>query len=220
MSDEAVTEKLFWTDPYRTSLQTRVAAAEGDTVRLEQTIFYAESGGQESDHGSIGGHAVLAAQKAGRDIIYTLGPGHGLKAGDAVEVAIDWPRRYRLMRLHFAAEIILELVYRRFPGIAKTGAHIAAEKARIDFAQPEPITPHLPALQAEAAAIIAADLPIESAFSDAAAERRYWKIDGFAAVPCGGTHLKQSGEVGPLALKRVNLGKGRERVEIRLAEGM
>ena len=212
-----MTRKLFWQDPYRRRLETRIAAVSGDDVMLEETIFYALSGGQESDSGSIGGHPVLNARKEGHDIVYTLPAAHGLRPGNVVQVEIDWQRRYRLMKLHFAAEIILELVYRRFPGIEKTGAHIAAEKARIDFALPEPVTPHLPALKAEAERIIAEDQEIESAWSDEANQRRYWKIRDFAAVPCGGTHLKRTGEIGAIALKRVNIGKGKERVEIALA---
>ena len=88
------------------------------------------------------------------------------------------------------------------------------DKARIDFAWPEPISPYFPALTAEANAIVEAGRPIESAFSDEAAERRFWKIEGFAAVPCGGTHLRSTAEVGAIRLKRKNIGKGKERIEI------
>ena len=210
-------EKLFWADPYRTHLDTAVAAVDGPDLRLSETIFYAFSGGQESDHGSIGGWPVLAARCEGLEIIYSLPPEHDLNPGDQVAVEIDGDRRRCLMRLHFAAELVLELMYRALPGMEKTGAHIAAEKARIDFAWPESIAPLLPEIAAAANGIIAADQVIESAFSDEATQRRYWKIDGFAAVPCGGTHLKRTGEIGPIALKRKNPGRGRERVEITLA---
>lgn len=47
-------------------------------------------------------------------------------------MTIDWPRRYKLMRLHFAAELILEIVTQKFH-LEKVGAHIAETKARIDF---------------------------------------------------------------------------------------
>jgi alanyl-tRNA synthetase len=209
--------KLFWHDPYRTTLDTRIAAVEGDAVRLEETIFYAFSGGQESDEGTIGGHTVLDARKDGRDIVYRLQPDHGLKAGDAVAVSIDGARRLKLMRLHLAAEIILELAYQNLPGIRKIGAHIAADKARIDFEWPENIASLLPVMQDKAGALIAADHPIVSAFSDEANQRRYWEIAGFARVPCGGTHLKRTGEIGAITLKRVNIGKGKERIEIRVS---
>ena len=122
------------------------------------------------------------------------------------------------MRLHFAAELVLELAYRTLDPIEKVGAHIAEDKARIDFQWPEPITPHLPGLAAAANAIVVEDRAIESAFSDEAREERYWKIDGFARVPCGGTHLKRTGEVGRIALKRKNIGKGKERIEIRVGD--
>ena len=132
-------------------------------------------------------------------------------------MTIDWPRRYRLMRLHFAAEIVLQLVYRELGSIEKTGAHISQDKARIDFAWDGNIKEILPVLDRDAHAIIAADRAITSAFSDEAAERRYWRIDGFAEEPCGGTHLKRTGEVGSVKLKRKNPGKGQERIEIFLA---
>ncbi len=211
--------KLFWQDPYRTSLDTRIASVEGDQVTLEETIFYAFSGGQESDAGTIGGRKVLDARKDGRDILYTLEAGHGLNTGDAVSVQIDGARRFKLMRLHLAAEIILELAYQNLPGIEKIGAHIAEDKARIDFEWPENISRLFPVMQEKAGALVAADHPIVSAFSDEVAQRRYWEIEGFACVPCGGTHLRRTGEIGAITLKRVNIGKGKERIEIRLASG-
>ncbi|GHD62383.1 alanyl-tRNA editing protein [Jeongeupia chitinilytica] len=210
--------KQFWVDPYQTGLDTTVAGVDGDTLTLASTIFFAFSGGQESDTGSIGGRPVLGAEKRGLDIVYTLAPGHGLRPGEPVRVEIDWPRRHALMRLHFAAEIVLELVCARLPGVAKIGAHIAADKARIDFEWPEPVTPLLAALAAQANAIVAADLAIGTGFSDEAAERRYWQIDGFARVPCGGTHVKRTGEIGAISLRRRNVGRGKERIEISVAD--
>ncbi|AXK38476.1 alanyl-tRNA editing protein [Crenobacter cavernae] len=213
-----MTDKVFWADPYLTTLNTRVAHVAGLDVTLAATVFFAESGGQESDTGSIAGHRVLAARWQGRDIVYTLPPDHGLWPGDVVTVKIDWPRRYKLMRLHFAAEIVLELVTRRLAGVGKVGAHIAEDKARIDFVWHEPLTPMLAELTREAQALIDADAPIVSAFSDEANERRYWEVAGFARVPCGGTHLKTTGEVGVLRLRRKNVGGGKERIEIYVDE--
>lgn len=209
--------KLFWDDPYRTALDTHIAGVDGADVMLGQTIFYAFSGAQESDHGTIGGWPVIEARKDGQDIRYTLDPAHGLAPGDPVRVVIDWERRYRLMRLHFAAEIILELAYQHLDGITKIGAHIAQDKARIDFAWDGSIAASFPLLLDRARALIAADHAITSAYSDVTCEQRYWEIDGFARVPCGGTHLRRTGEVGDIALKRNNIGRGKERIEIYLA---
>ena len=209
--------KLFWDDPCRTTLDTVVASVAGPVVELEATIFFAFSGGQESDRGTIGGHEVLVAEKAGMAIRYTLPESHGLIPGQPVTVAIDWPRRHRLMRLHFAAELVLELMYRRVPGIDKIGAHIGQGRARIDFAHAGSVAPLLPELAADANAIVAADRRIETGYEDEPGERRYWMIEGFSRVPCGGTHVRSTGEVGTIALKRKNVGSGKERIEIVVA---
>lgn len=211
-----MTRKVFWEDPYATTHETEVAEVRGAEVTLRSTILYAFSGGQESDRGSIGGHELLQARKDGLEIVYTLPENHGLRPGQPVTLTLDWERRHRLMRLHFAAELVLELVTRTVPGAVKIGAHIAQDKARIDFACPAPITPLLAGIQAEANALIASDRPIRCGFDDVALERRYWEVEGFAKVPCGGTHVRSTAEIGPVRLKRDNVGKGKERVEIRL----
>ncbi|MBV6397597.1 MAG: Alanine--tRNA ligase [Anaerolineales bacterium] len=212
-----MTQKLFWADPYQTQLDTRITGVDGTDVAVAETILYAFSGGQESDRGVIGGYEVLKARKDGREIFYTLAETHGLKSGDAVTMTIDWERRYRLMRLHFAAELVLEVAYQNLKGIEKIGAHISQEKARIDFKWLENIAASFPLLTGEANRIIAEDHPILSAYSDETNERRYWEVTGFARVPCGGTHLKRTGEVGPIELKRDNIGRGKERIEVYLS---
>lgn len=208
--------KLFWEDPYLAACDAVVAGAEGGEITLDRTVAFAASGGQASDIATISGIPVLTARADGLEIRYELPAGHGLSAGDSVNVAIDWPTRYRLMRLHFAAELVLELVYQRFGRPTKTGADISPVRARLDFAWDGNITSVFPVLEAELARLVAADLPITSAFEDERTQRRYWEVAGFARVPCGGTHPRSTGEVGAVALRRENPGRGKERIEIRL----
>ncbi|QJI37643.1 alanyl-tRNA editing protein [Pseudomonas sp. ADAK13] len=211
-----MTHKLFWNDPYQTTLETEVTHVAGAEVEVRETIFFAFSGGQESDSGSIGGYPVLEAQKQGVRIVYTLPAEHHLTPGMPVQIRIDGARRYRLMRLHFAAEMVLQLVYQLKPGILRIGAHISADKARVDFASDTSLAPLFAPIEAQALALINSDLPIHTEFSDVAAERRFWRVDGFAQMACGGTHPRSTGEIGPLALKRKNTGKGKERIEVML----
>ena len=132
-------------------------------------------------------------------------------------MTIDWLHRYRLMRLHFAAELVLELVTRKL-GAQKIGAHIAEDKARIDFIYEQNISPVFSTLLVDYNQIIEEDRLIKTGFSDVASQRRYWEIEGFSRVACGGTHVKSTAEVGFIALKRVNIGGGKERIEIKLVE--
>ena len=165
-----VTAKLFWQDPYRTSLTTRVRAANGHEVSLVQTILYANSGGQESDAGTINGLALQEARKEGLDIWYRLL--EPLTAGDPAQIELDWPRRWPRPINEFEDD---------FRG--------KMDKSRIDFLMDDPVTPLLSPLA-------------------------YWEIDGFARVSCGGTHIRHTGEIGQLTLKRKNIGKGKERIEV------
>lgn len=209
-------EKLFWDSPYLTRCDATVTWADGGQVTLDRTVAFAFSGGQASDVGTIGGHEILIAENQALEIVYTLPDGHGLVAGDTVAVQIDADIRARLRRLHFAAELVLELVTKMFDGPEKIGANITAEKARVDFVWDGNIADTFDRLQPELAWLVAADMPIVSDFSDRETQCRFWRIEGFAQVPCGGTHPASTGEVGELSLKRTNPGSGKERIEIQL----
>jgi Ser-tRNA(Ala) deacylase AlaX len=207
-------KKIFWENPYLTKLEAKVTSIDNNVVTLDQTIAFAFSGGQQSDSGTIGGFQILEAKKEGKEIFYTIEQNHNLLLNQNVLITIDWEKRYRLMRLHFAAEIILELVYQNYNLPEKIGANITVDKARLDFYWDGRISDIFPELLNKANSIINSDLEIISAFDDEENEKRYWYIEGFAKVPCGGTHLKRTGEIGSMSLKRNNLGSGKERIEI------
>lgn len=209
--------KVFWENPYQQHLITKVVSVNGNELLFEKTIAYSFSGGQESDKGTINGLPILNSRMEGNLIYYLLPDSHGLSVGDEVAMTIDWPRRYRLMRLHFAAELVLEIVTQNFH-LEKVGAHISENKARIDFIFGEHISTLFDFILEKYNQIIANDLVIETGFSDIPNQRRYWKIDGFAKVPCGGTHVKTTREVGYVTLKRSRSGKSIERIEIRLED--
>ncbi|HRD68999.1 MAG TPA: alanyl-tRNA editing protein [Legionella sp.] len=209
--------KVFWENPYQRSLLTYVVSVEGQRILLNDTIAFSFSGGQESDKAWIMDYPVFDSELAGHLIYYMLPKEHQLAVGDEVLMTIDWPRRYRLMRLHFAAELVLELVTRKL-AVQKIGAHIAEGKARIDFMMEQNISAIFIPLIAEYEHIIKADLTIKTGFSDVMTQRRYWEIEGFSRVACGGTHVKSTAEIGFITLKRVNIGGGKERIEIKLID--
>lgn len=227
-------KKVFWTNPYLTKLETKVLDVQGNEIVFEETIGYSESGGQESDKVTINDLHVLSSRiekSAPFYIYYTLPEGHGLSIGDQVCMKIDWTRRNRLMRLHFTCELVLILMNRLFNGTAegvelkpeeidtvikKRGAHMAETGARVDFECSNNISEYFPAILNEYNKIITADLPIEKGFINEAQEIRYWRLPKIALVPCGGTHVDSTGEVGAISLKRDRANKGVERIRITL----
>lgn len=210
-------KKVFWDDPYQTQLKTTVVSVENNRVLFTETIAFSFSGGQESDKAYVNGLTVLHSEMEGNLIYYTLPNGHNLATHDEVLMEIDWPRRYRLMRLHFAAELVLELVTRKLQ-VEKIGAHIAETKARIDFVFDKNIAFILAELLYDYNQIISKNQLIKTGFTDVDTQRRYWEIEGFSKVACGGTHVKTTSEVGLVRLKRSNIGSGKERIEIQLVD--
>jgi alanyl-tRNA synthetase len=211
-------KKVFWENPYQTELITRVNSVQGNIITLFETIVFAFSGGQQSDDGEINGFKVINARKMDKEIYYTIEPGHDLFTGDEVLVKIDWGKRHKLMRLHFAAEIILELINQNFNSPEKFGANISVNKARLDFIWNQNISEMFPIIEPKAKKIIDSNLPIISAYSDSENELRYWEIEGFGKVECSGTHIKSTSEIGNIRLKRVTQGNNKERIEIYLIQ--
>lgn len=226
--------KVFWDNPYQHILETTVYRVDGNSVVLLETIGFSECGGQESDRVTINDIEVISSRmdKCSPFLIYyTLPEGHNLVAGARVVMKIDWLRRNRLMRLHFTCELILVLMNRLFNKtpdgvelkpeeidtvIKKRGAHITEDAARIDFECAVNISEYFPKILEEYNKIIAADLPIEKGFLDEANQIRYWRLPRIATVPCGGTHVRSTAEVGPIKLKRDRANKGVERIRITL----
>lgn len=227
-------KKLFWVDPYLTKLETTVYAVNGNEIVLNETIAYSESGGQESDKATINGLDVLSSRMDRGEpflIYYMLPEGHGLSAGDKVFMEIDWLRRNRLMRLHFTCELVLVLMNRLFNKtpegvelqpeeidtiIKKRGAHMSEEGARIDFECSVNISEYFFSILNEYQKIIDADLPIEKGYLNEAKQIRFWRLPNIALIPCGGTHVHSTGEIGAIDLKRDRANKGVERIRITL----
>ena len=227
--------KVFWENPYLCELETRIIEVCGNEVLFDKTIAYSCSGGQESDNAFFGERKIISSRFIGLDIWYTFSENHGLMVGDSGIMAIDWIRRNRLMRYHMLCELVLAITNRYFGkidrelepddidnvGIVKVMAKMSDSGAYVDFDHMD-MRPHLGNIQSELDRIITADLPIEKGFIDQVAQIRYWRIHGLATIPCGGTHVKSTGELGHAKLSRdrttskLTINKKAERIKIKL----
>ena len=212
-----MTKKLFWEDPYLKECDAKVVSVNKDEVKLDQTNFYAFSGGQQSDSGSINGINVLEARKDGNDIIYKLEKEPDFKEGDTVKISIDWNKRYKIMKLHSAAHIAW-FFFEKKSGTRKIiGSNVTVDKSRIDYELPESIAPLLPETEEQSNKFISEAHEVKAYDDPDKEERRIWEASEFKTF-CGGTHVKNTSEIGKIKLKRKNIGAGKERIEITLAE--
>jgi Ser-tRNA(Ala) deacylase AlaX len=210
------TKNLFWEDSYLDNCEATVVKVKDNEVVLDQTVFYAFSGGQASDIGTINDIPVKEARKAGEDILYILEEPLGVNKGNKVNVKIDLENRLKLMKLHSASHLIYFLVEKK-TGLKKIiGSNVTVDKGRLDYEYPEAISPILPDVETMANELFNQDNTISIYPDQKDPKKRWWECMVWK-VPCGGTHVKNTKEIGNVRLKRKNIGSGKERIEIYLA---
>jgi len=189
---------------------------------LDQTCFYARGGGQAADTGEIQGLKVVNVESdEASDIVHILERDAPFRAGDKVHGRIDWDRRYRIMRLHSAAHVVYYIMPKVFGASCKPASSglLDDRKERADYLFTEKLDREkLKQVEEEANRIISEGRTITT-WTDQDGESRFWKMDPFPVMACGGTHVRNSHEIGKIRVERGNKpGKGRERIEISLGE--
>jgi misacylated tRNA(Ala) deacylase len=229
-----VAELLFREDPYLRACEATVTAVHEGGVELDRTIFYPLGGGQAGDTGRVGEWRVVDTRKgdSGDSVIHLLEPGARPRPGTTLPIEIDWERRYRLMRLHTALHLLGSLV--KAP---VTGGRIAEDKAHLDFdIEMEKLAKD--DIEARVNALVDAKIDTRvSWITDAELDARpdlvktmsvapprgegrvrLLEIPGLDLQACGGTHVRNTGEIGRLAVARIRSeGKRNKRVTLTLA---
>jgi misacylated tRNA(Ala) deacylase len=236
-----MTELSFRDDAYLRSCTARVTAADARGIWLDRTVFYPMGGGQPGDTGVLrlsSGEAVaiLDTIKGAMpdEVIHIPAPGSALpEPGAELLAEIDWDRRYRLMRMHTCLHLLCSIV----PG-AVTGGQVSDGRGRLDFDVPgssldkEAIGSRLNALITEGHSvgprwITDAELEAKPELvrtmsvkpPSGAGRVRLMEIVGVDLQPCGGTHVRNTAEIGPVAVAKVeNKGKQNRRVILAFAE--
>ena len=231
-------------DAYVRQFRARVVALPPGGVVLDRTYFYPTGGGQPSDRGTLtapgGGTAeVVDVSKSGLSVVHRLKGGGSrpeLRVGDEVEGTIDWERRHRHMRLHTAQHFVSGRVFTR-TGRRTRKASFSGVRAAVDLDGPleEAVVSELAndvrSVVAPPHAVTIRHLPRAEWDRHPLSERsglvplapqvdpvRVVEIDGFDVCPCGGTHLRSTGEIGPLLFERPSpLGDGGFRLAFSLA---
>jgi Ser-tRNA(Ala) deacylase AlaX len=126
-----MTKKLFWDDAYMREFDAKVASAEGQRIVLDKTAFNPRGGGLVSDTGTLNGVRVAEVVKEGEEIFHVV-PEGSFSPGQEVHGALDWDRRFRVMRMHTSAHILSSVVNGE-TGALITGNQIGWDESRIDF---------------------------------------------------------------------------------------
>jgi misacylated tRNA(Ala) deacylase len=238
------TETLFRDDAYASGAEAKVVAInERGGIILDRTVFYGTSGGQPGDTGvlrlSDGSEIRIAATVCGEtkdEIVHVPEPGARLpEIGVGLSIEIDWERRLKLMRMHTACHLLT--VVCPYP---ITGAAVGEEESRVDFDLPDAgVTKD--EVTAQLMELVAADHPIFTrliseeelaANSGLVKSKNVRPPSGTGTIrlvcigedgsvdsqPCGGTHVRSTGEVGAIHIGKIEK-KGRENRRFRIRFG-
>ncbi len=235
------TDCLFRDDSYlRECSAIVVGLTDAGGVALDRTVFYAASGGQPGDTGVLTtatGDAIPIANAGYTDPakteiahIPTVTDGISLKAGEPVHVAIDWERRYPRMRMHTALHLLSAVL--PYP---VTGGAVGDTDGRLDFDIPEAGLDK-DEINGKLAEMIAANATVRSFWitDDELAAKpnliktmsvkppmgtgrvRLIEIVGYDLQPCGGTHVRSTGEIGNVRVTQIEK-KGKQNRRVRIA---
>ena len=220
-----MTDLLFRDDGYLRSCTARVIEADPRGIRLDRTVFYPVGGGQPGDIGVLrlvsGGTIAIVDTIKGElpdEVIHIPAPGSALPPpGTELAAEIDWDRRYRLMRMHTCLHLLCSVV----PG-AVTGGQVSDGRGRLDFDVPgssldkQAISDRLNELIAESHPVgprwimdeeLAAQPELVRTMSvkppTGMGRVRLIEIAGLDLQPCGGTHIRNTHEIGAVAVTKI-----------------
>lgn len=221
-----MTERLYYTDSYVREFSARVLEIRGDLAYLDRTAFYPSSGGQPCDMGSIAGAAVVAVMDEGERIAHRVSA--PLEAGEAA-CRLDWQRRFDHMQQH-TGQHLLSAVFAALHGAGTVGFHLGQESATIDLETGVLSGDEIREAERHANRIVFENRPVRVVFEDARtasglrkpSERqgtlRIIEIEGLDRSACGGTHVRATGEIGVISIRKLEKIRGTVRVEFLCGE--
>jgi misacylated tRNA(Ala) deacylase len=231
-------------DAYVRTFEAHVVALPPGAVVLDRTYFYPTGGGQPNDEGFLDGAdgvsiPVRQVLKSGSAVLHRIappsGPSGGLTVGGAVRGTLDWDRRYRHMRLHTAQHLLSALIFERANNRTRR-ANLGGVRATLDLERPvddrelwNSLEREINAHQGQPRNVTVSYMP-RAEFDAHPSSRsglvplppqvdpvRVIGIEGVDTCPCGGTHLRSTGEIGKVHLSAPPTGgEGSTRVVLTL----
>src|SRR3989344_199294 len=224
------TKLLYLEDSYKRKFSSKVLERGLGFVVLEQTLFYPTSGGQPCDTGEISGLRVTNVKKEGEKIVHFIS---GEITANIVQGEIDWPIRYKHMRMHSAQHILSAIVLDKYGGVT-CGNQIGEDFSRIDF-HPLRLNPDLiDEIVKEFNLIVEKKIPVKKYFCtrqevissvdekrrnlftripESVQSVRVVEIEGFDKCPCAGTHVDNTSEIGHINIVKID-NKGKDTVRV------
>ena len=226
---------LFIKNSYLKEFDTKINKIKDNNIILEQTAFYAKSGGQPGDKGKLiidnkEIHILDTIYDFEKNIVHVCDETNSIREGDLIKGIINWDLRHKHMKMHTALHLLCSLI-----PFDVTGGQITSEKSRLDFNtndkfEKEKIEDKINILVNENHEITYQWITLEELDKQPELVRtmsvkpprtnnkiRLVKIGNIDLQPCGGTHVKSTKEIGKISIGKIeNKGKMNKRINILL----
>jgi len=222
-----MTKKLYWDNPYDTHFEAEIIGIDRDGIILDKTLFYPQGGGQDSDRGRLEKEGLIfkveSVSKEGEDIIHHISSDlqGKMQVGDLISGAIDWNHRYGVMRAHSAQHILSALIKNKY-NIDTAHATISFEDVSLQIAKSisedqfrEVLSSFLKICTIEnhefhtkvvhREEIDAGKTQIRGKIPEQG-KVRLVELKNYDLICCGGTHVKNTAEIGPTFVYEFNKG--------------
>ena len=210
-----MTTRLYYTDTYLRTFNATIVerADDGRRLYLDRSAFYPTSGGQPHDLGTLGGVDVIDVVDEEERVAHVLAAPY--TGPDAVHGAIDWPRRWDFVQQH-TGQHLLSGIFEELFDWPTVSVHFGDVLSTLEIRTPGVSPAQLRRVEEHANALVAENRPVTVTFEDAAAVAarlrrpsmrtgtlRIVTIEGHDTSACGGTHVRATGEIGAILLRRV-----------------
>jgi len=218
-----MTERLYYHDCYLREFDARVieTSADGTRVYLDRTAFYPTSGGQPFDLGTLAGANVIEVIDEDERIAHIVDA--PVTSGE-VKGEVDWTRRFDHMQQH-SGQHLLSAVFEELFHYPTLSFHLGAEASSIDLGTPALSASQMEEAEERCAEVVREARPLTITFDNAAADLglrkasertgtlRIVSIGDIDRSACGGTHVRNAAEIGPVLLRKTEKIRGNTRVE-------
>ena len=203
----------FYKQPYLKELDVKVVRIDGNNVFFNDTIFYAEGGGQPGDIGFFNDYEIVDTKKEDGEIAHVFSSVKGLSVGSEGHLKLDWTHRYSFMKRHSAQHLLSSVFYKSF-NLSTVAVHLAKEYITIELSVKDVSLDTLFSVEKEANDLVRRGLKIEQKDlkredAEALHMRRSIKvsddvvkvvfIEGQDRVACGGVHVRSTNEIGEIS---------------------
>jgi alanyl-tRNA synthetase len=218
-----VTDRLYYTDSYLSDFEATVVdrSEGGRRIYLDRTAFYPTSGGQPFDTGELDGVEVTDVVDEGDRVAHCL---EDPLVATRVRGRVHWPRRFDHMQQH-SGQHLLSAVLADLLGLSTVAVHFGKLSSTVDLDGGAPSREQLVRVEDRVNEVVVENRPVRVSFEDARealglrkpstreGTLRIISIEGLDRSACGGTHVRSTGEIGAILLRKTERVKRAVRLE-------